>query len=64
MSSPWPFPNSLMLGFFAEYESGEIKVDGNEIEHADWFTKDNFPNLPKKFSLARKIIDEFIKRNK
>ncbi len=64
MSSPWPFPNSLMLGFFAEYESGEIKVDGNEIEHADWFTKDSFPNLPKKFSLARKIIDEFIKRNK
>lgn len=60
-SSPWPFPNSLMLGFFADYDSGEIKVDGSEIVAADWFTKDEFPNIPKKFSLARKLIDEFIK---
>lgn len=63
-SSPWSFPNSLMVGFFAEYESGEIKVDGNEIVDADWFTRDNFPNIPKKFTLARKIIDEFVKRNR
>ncbi|OOM16048.1 NAD(+) diphosphatase [Clostridium saccharobutylicum] len=58
-SSPWSFPNSLMIGFTAEYESGEIKVDGEEIMHADWFTKDNFPNIPDKFTLARKIIDSF-----
>ena len=64
MSSPWSFPNSLMIGFFAEYESGEINVDGNEIVHADWFTKESFPNIPQKFTLARKIIDEFIERNK
>lgn len=63
-SAPWSFPNSLMIGFFAEYESGEIKVDGNEIVHAEWFTKDNFPNIPKKFTLARKIIDGIIDRNK
>ena len=63
-SSPWSFPNSLMIGFFAEYESGEIKVDGNEIVHANWFTKDNFPNIPKKFTIARKIIDGFVDRNK
>lgn len=63
-SAPWSFPNSLMIGFFAEYESGEIKVDGNEIVDAKWFTKDNFPNIPKKFTLARNIIDEFIHRNK
>lgn len=62
-SSPWPFPNSLMIGFFAEYDSGEIKVDGTEITHAEWFNKDNFPNLPKKYSLARKIINEFINRD-
>lgn len=59
-SSSWPFPNSLMLGFFAEYDSEEIKVDGIEITDARWFTKDSFPdNLPKKYSLARKIINEF-----
>ncbi|WP_459477637.1 NAD(+) diphosphatase [Clostridium saccharoperbutylacetonicum] len=63
-SSHWSFPNSLMLGFFAEYESGEIKVDGEEIVHADWFTKDNFPTIPKKFTLARKIIDEFVEKTK
>ena len=63
-SSPWSFPNSLMIGFFAEYESGEINVDGNEIVHADWFTKDNFPNIPKKFTLARKLIDKYIEKNK
>lgn len=62
-SSPWSFPNSLMIGFFAEYESGEIKVDGDEIVNADWFTKDNFPNIPKKFTLARKIIDGFVEKN-
>ncbi|MDT8716946.1 NAD(+) diphosphatase [Clostridium sp. 19966] len=60
-SSPWPFPNSLMLGFFAEYASGEIKVDGREIVHADWFSKNEFPNIPEKFSLARRLIDEFAK---
>lgn len=62
-SSSWPFPNSLMIGFFAEYDSGEIKVDGSEIVDARWFKKDSFPNLPKKYSLARKIINEFISKN-
>ncbi|MVX66598.1 NAD(+) diphosphatase [Clostridium chromiireducens] len=61
-SSPWSFPNSLMIGFFAEYESGEIKVDGKEIMDANWFSVDNFPNIPKKYTLARKIIDEFVNR--
>lgn len=64
MSAPWSFPNSLMIGFFAEYESGEIKVDGKEILDANWFTKDNFPNIPRKSAIARKLIDEFVKRNK
>lgn len=62
-SSSWPFPNSLMIGFFAEYDSGEIKVDGSEIVHARWFEKDDLPNLPKKYSLARKIINEYINKN-
>ncbi|GKU25747.1 NAD(+) diphosphatase [Clostridium folliculivorans] len=59
-SAPWSFPNSLMLGFIAEYESGDIKVDGKEILYADWFDKDHFPNIPEKFTLARKIIDGVI----
>jgi len=60
-SQPWPFPNSLMIGFVAEYESGEISVDGVEIEAADWYHIDNLPELPKKLSIARVIIDWYVK---
>lgn len=59
-NQPWPFPNSLMIGFTAEYESGEIMVDGVEIGEARWFKKDLLPNLPSNISIARKIIDFFI----
>lgn len=59
-SQSWPFPNSLMLGFLAEYDSGEIIVDGIEIDHASWFDRDTLPTLPPKFTIARKIIDKYI----
>jgi NAD+ diphosphatase len=59
-SQPWPFPNSLMLGFTAQYESGEIKEDGTEIVSADWFDANNLPELPSQISIARKIIDWYL----
>lgn len=59
-SQPWPFPNSLMLGFTAEYDSGEIAVDGVEIDDAKWFDVNNLPELPSEISIARKIINWFI----
>ena len=59
-SQPWPYPDSLMIGFTAEYVSGEILVDGVEISDAGWYTKENLPELPMKLSIARKIIDWFI----
>ena len=62
-SQIWPCPNSLMIGFSAEYESGEIKVDGKEIVKAGWFKKDNFPKIPDKMSIARKMIDYFAENN-
>lgn len=58
-SQPWPFPNSLMIGFTADYESGEIQVDGEEIIDADWYKFDNIPNIPTNISIARQIIDAF-----
>lgn len=61
-SQPWPFPNSLMIGFTAEYESGEIKEDGVEIADADWFTADALPNIPGEISIARRIIDWYIEK--
>lgn len=56
-SQPWPFPNSLMLGFKASYKSGTLKPDGEEIEDVKWFTKDNLPELPGEGSLSRYLIN-------
>jgi len=59
-SQPWPFPSSLMLGFKARYSSGTIKPDGEEIEDAKWFTRDNLPILPTEGSLSRYLINCWI----
>lgn len=59
-SQPWPFPNSLMIGFTADYAGGELSVDGKEISLASWFDVHNMPELPSKMSIAREIIDSYI----
>ena len=61
-SQTWPFPNSLMLGFTAEYEKGEIKPDGVEISDADFYSPDEIikMNLPNHESIARKLIENFL----
>ena len=59
-SQPWPFPNSLMLAFTAEYASGELQIDPDELEDAQWFSIDNLPRLPPPISIARRLIDSFI----
>lgn len=59
-SQPWPFPDSLMLGFVADWAGGEARPDGKEIDHLDWYTADNLPELPMKGSIARWIIDTFM----
>lgn len=56
-SQPWPFPHSLMMGFFADYASGEIQVDGKEILEADWFGADNLPFVPPNLSIAGQLIE-------
>ncbi len=59
-SQPWPFPNSLMLGFTAEYASGEIQVDGIEIAEAEWFSPSAMPSIPGQISISRRLIDYFL----
>ena len=59
-SQPWPFPHSLMVGFIAEHDSGEINVDGEEIRDADWFAPENLPQIPGRISIARRLIDWFV----
>jgi len=62
-SQPWPFPHSLMIAFFADHDSGEIRIDGAEIEDARWFdieNLENLPRLPARISIARRLIDAAI----
>lgn len=59
-SQPWPFPHSLMVGFTADYAGGEIRVDGEEIVDARWFSPDDLPSLPPNPSIARKLIDAWL----
>jgi NAD+ diphosphatase len=61
-SQPWPFPDSLMVGFTAEYAAGEITVDQTELTDANWFTADDLPRIPPKVSIARRLIDWFVER--
>ena len=60
-SQPWPFPDSLMLGFVASYDGGEITPDTTEIDEAHWFSRERMPRvLPRPLSLSRMIIDWFL----
>jgi len=62
-SQPWPFGHSLMIGFSAQYAGGELRADGSEIVEAAWFDRDALPLLPPPVSIARKMIDAFLKRD-
>ena len=60
-SQPWPFPNSLMIGFTAEWSGGELRIgEPEELEDARWFRTDNLPPMPPKVSIARAMIDAFL----
>jgi NAD+ diphosphatase len=66
-SQPWPFPSSLMLGFFGVAESTDITVDGDELEEARWFSRDEITALtasgelilPPIVSISRWLVEEW-----
>ncbi len=62
-SQPWPFTSSLMIGFTATWASGEIVEDPTEIVDAAWFGPDEIPVVPPKLSIARALIDDFVRRH-
>jgi NAD+ diphosphatase len=62
-SQPWPFPDSLMIGYTAQYESGEIRIDGDELVEAGWYRAENLPRIPGKLSIARQLIDWFVEKH-
>ncbi len=63
-SQPWPFPRSLMVGYFAKAATNDISVDAEEIEFAQWFTREELQTkldtgelgLPGKSSIAYRMI--------
>ncbi|SFU77391.1 NAD(+) diphosphatase [Xenorhabdus koppenhoeferi] len=59
-SQPWPFPNSLMVGFLADYDSGEITIDPVELISADWYRYDNLPLIPPSDTISRRLIDDTV----
>jgi NAD+ diphosphatase len=63
-SEPWPFPDSLMIGFVAEYAGGELKIDHHEIESAFWFDREHLPRIPEKHSISRALIDWWIEKER
>jgi NAD+ diphosphatase len=60
-SQPWPFPHSLMIAFTAEHAAGEIRVDPEEIVDAHWFSPDALPHIPDPITVARRLIDWFMR---
>ena len=66
-SQPWPFPSSLMVGFFAEAVTRDITVDSDELEDAQWFTSaelrrfaDQGKSLPRPDSIARRLVETWL----
>lgn len=59
-SQPWPYPCGLMVGFHADYASGDIHLQRSELSAGGWFRKDNLPHIPEKLSIARRLIDSWL----
>jgi NAD+ diphosphatase len=59
-SQPWPFPHSLMLGFHADYASGDIRCQDGEIADAQWFHYSKMPMVPPGTAISRWLIDAFV----
>jgi len=62
-SQPWPYPCGLMVGFYAEYASGEIRLQRSELGDGRWFNKNDLPAIPEKLSIARKLIDNWLDKD-
>jgi len=59
-SQPWPFPSQLMLGFYAEYVSGDINPDPMEIAEAHWYDIRHLPDTPAPaISVAGQLIQDY-----
>lgn len=63
-SQPWPYPCGLMVGYRAEYLSGELHLQKSELSDVKWCDRNHLPAIPGKVSLARQLIDDWLERTK
>jgi len=61
-SQPWPFPNTLMVGFTAEYAGGDLVIEEKELVQAAWFEPEEVLRLqiPRGGTISRRLIDWFL----
>jgi NAD+ diphosphatase len=65
---PWPFPNSIMVGFTARTTSSDLRLQESEIAEARWFTRDEYREIlaaghvsaSTRLSIARRIIERWL----
>lgn len=61
-NQPWPYPSVMMIGFTAEYASGQIKLQDEELSAGAFYRRDNLPEIPRRPSIARRLIDAWLTR--
>ncbi|MTJ79698.1 MAG: NAD(+) diphosphatase [Telmatospirillum sp.] len=66
-SQPWPFPGNVMIGFHVSADRSPLRIDHNELETADWFTRDDIRafdrhgrSLPNADSIARRRVEDWV----
>jgi NAD+ diphosphatase len=59
-SQSWPFPHSLMVAYTAQWVSGEIVKQPDEIEDANWYALDALPKIPPRFSISGHLIRDTV----
>ncbi len=60
-SQPWPYPQSLMLGFFARATSREI-IRGDELDDVRWFSREEVRKLGEERALSLPGVDTIARR--
>jgi NAD+ diphosphatase len=59
-SQSWPYPSGIMLGFTADYVAGEVHLQREELSKGQFFDRNHLPAIPKRLSLARVLIDDWL----
>ena len=60
-NQPWPYPSGQMIGFTADYAGGTLRLQDEELSTAAFFRYDHLPEIPHKLSMARMLIDDWLK---